>query len=54
MLCRNESVGTAIFIWEGTETKLDWGQDLLLFQSDDFRPGNLSAVLPGVQVHRGL
>jgi hypothetical protein len=41
---RDNSTGSALIIWEGSESKADWLQDALLFQSDDFRPGDLSKV----------
>ncbi|KAL4422239.1 hypothetical protein ABPG77_009714 [Micractinium sp. CCAP 211/92] len=50
----NASSLTGIVVWLGSESKIDWLQDAITFFSDDFRPGNLSAVLPGVKVHRGF
>ncbi|GAB4818528.1 hypothetical protein N2152v2_005574 [Parachlorella kessleri] len=45
---------TGIILWQGTEQRIDWLQDAILFQSSDFRPGNLSELIPGVKVHRGF
>eukprot|EP00887_Chlorella_sp_A99_P006566 scaffold3.g6566.t1 len=43
-----------IILWQGSESKIDWLQDAIAFFSDDFRPGNLSALLGQVKVHRGF
>ncbi|KAL4443454.1 hypothetical protein ABPG75_011191 [Micractinium tetrahymenae] len=50
----NASSLTGIIVWLGSEDKIDWLQDAITFFSDDFQPGNLSGVLPGVKVHRGF
>jgi hypothetical protein len=102
----NASVQTAIIVWQGSEERIDWLQDIIflpsgtqragghwidqhtcgegleggcwadwlrlpaaacplhhhpptprqtvLLSADDFRPGNLSDLIPGVRVHRGF
>ncbi|PRW39229.1 solute carrier family 40 member chloroplastic [Chlorella sorokiniana] len=50
----NASSLTANIVWLGSEEKIDWFMDAILFFSDDFRPGNLSGIIPGVKVHKGF
>ncbi|PSC68968.1 alpha beta-hydrolase [Micractinium conductrix] len=50
----NATSATGWLVWEGSDERIDWVADAIVLLSDDFRPGNLSAVFPGVRVHRGF